>query len=129
VSWPAEHASRECCDITTIGRRSGRTHEIEIWFGVIDDVVYFISGNGPTADWYRNALVNPEVSVRMGDQARLGTARAVTDAHERRRVGDLMRQKYPWDGDASIGLTYDAWCYDVPVLAVERWRDVEGQRP
>jgi hypothetical protein len=24
-----------------------------------------------------------------------------------------------WGGDPSIGLTYEAWCYDVPAVAVE----------
>ena len=65
TSWLTEHADDECCDITTIGRRSGRAHEIEIWFGVIGDTMYLISGNGPTADWYRNALADPQVSVRL----------------------------------------------------------------
>ena len=45
----------------------------------------------------------------------------MTDADERRRVGDLMGAKYPWDGDPSIGLTFDAWCYEVPVLAIGQW--------
>ena len=26
------------------------------------------------------------------------------------------------DGDPSIGLTRHAWCYEVPVLAIEQWR-------
>jgi deazaflavin-dependent oxidoreductase (nitroreductase family) len=129
VSWLAEHADRDCCDVTTIGRRSGSPHEIEIWFGVIGDTMYLISGNGPSADWYRNALVNPDVSVRVGGEARLGRARVVDDADERRKVGDLMSVKYPWEGDPSIGLTFDAWCYDVPVLAIADWRDLAGPTP
>jgi deazaflavin-dependent oxidoreductase (nitroreductase family) len=120
--WLASHAKGECCDVTTIGRRTGNPHEIEIWFGVIDDTMYLISGNGPSADWYRNALANTSVTVRFGDDVRRGTAREVTDPDERRRVGDLMGEKYRWDGDASIGLTRQAWCYDVPVLAISEWR-------
>ncbi|MGZ6987136.1 MAG: hypothetical protein ACXVKP_19735, partial [Ilumatobacteraceae bacterium] len=46
----------------------------------------------------------------------------VTDPDERRRVGDVMGQKYQWDGDPSIGLTRQAWCYEVPVLAISEWR-------
>jgi deazaflavin-dependent oxidoreductase (nitroreductase family) len=123
TSWLTEHADDECCDITTIGRRSGRAHEIEIWFGVIDDTMYLISGNGPTADWYRNALADPHVSVRLAATTRRGVARHVGDPDERRRVGDVMGQKYPWDGDASIGLTRHAWCYEVPVLAISSWEE------
>jgi deazaflavin-dependent oxidoreductase (nitroreductase family) len=125
TSWLTEHGDDDCCDLTTIGRRSGKAHEIEIWFGVSDDTMYLVSGNGPTADWYRNALANPAVSVRFGDAVHRGTARPVTDADERRRAGDLMGAKYQWEGDPSIGLTYHAWCYDVPVLAIGHW-DEDG---
>jgi deazaflavin-dependent oxidoreductase (nitroreductase family) len=117
-----EHAQDECCDVTTTGRRSGRPHKIEIWFGVLDETMYLISGNGPGADWYRNALANPEVTVDLAGRTFAATARAVTDDGERRRVGDLMGDKYRWDGDPSIGLTRQAWCYEVPVLAIEGWR-------
>ncbi len=122
TTWLSPHAEVECCDVTTIGRRSGNPHEIEIWFGVIGDTMYLISGNGPTADWYRNALANPRVSVRLSGEVRVGVARDVTDPEERRRVGDMMGQKYTWDGDPSIGLTRQAWCYEVPVLAIEQWQ-------
>src|SRR5512147_526987 len=105
MSWLTPHTDTECCDLTTVGRRSGKLHEIEIWFGVADDTMYLISGNGPSADWYRNSLAEPRVTVRLGGDVRSGVARDVTDAAERRRVGDLMGAKYSWDGDASIGLT------------------------
>ena len=124
TSWLTPHAEVECCDVTTIGRRSGNAHEIEIWFGVIDDTMYLISGNGPTADWYRNALANPRVSVRLSGEVHGGAARDVTDPAERRRVGDVMGQKYQWDGDPSIGLTRRAWCYEVPVLAIGQWQSI-----
>ncbi len=121
-TWLQRNADVECCHLTTTGRRSGRPHEIEIWFGVLGETLYLISGNGATADWYRNLIVTPAVSVRIGGETRHGTARpidVVADAPERRRVGDLMRAKYVWDGDPSIGLSYDAWCYEVPVAAIE----------
>lgn len=124
MNWLHRHVHDECCDITTRGRRTGRPHEVEIWFGVIGDTLYLISGNGPTADWYCNALADPTVVVRFGDERRTGTARNVVDAAERRAVGELMGAKYPdWQGDPSIGLTREAWCFDVPVLAIAGWVD------
>ncbi len=83
--------------------------------------MYLISGNGPTADWYRNALANPCVSVRLSGETHVGVGRDVTDSDERRRVGDVMGAKYPWEGDPSIGLTRQAWCYEVPLLAIDHW--------
>lgn len=119
MSWLASHVDIECCDIVTTGRVTGRPHEVEIWFGVIGDVLYLISGNGPEADWYRNALARPEVTVNLAGEEVVGVARDVTDHAERRWCGELMGAKYVWGGDASIGLTYDAWCFDVPALAIE----------
>ena len=121
MSWLAPHHEVDCCYLTTVGRRSGRPHEVEIWFGVIDDTLYLISGNGPRADWYLNALASPVVTLRVGADVRRGIAREVVEPVERRRVGELMGAKYPWDGDPSIGLTFEAWCYAVPVLAIDQW--------
>jgi len=61
----AAHADVENCYGTTKGRRTGKLHEIKIWFGVVGDTLCLISGYGPTADWFRNALANPEVTVRI----------------------------------------------------------------
>jgi len=119
MSWLTDCADVECCDIVTAGRLSGNPHEIEIWFGAVHDTMYLISGNGPGADWYRNLIANPEVLVKLAGEERVGRARDVTDRDERRRCGDLMGAKYVWDGDASIGLTYEAWCYDVPAIAIQ----------
>jgi len=121
MSWLTTHAEVENCYVTTRGRRTGNAHEVEIWFGVINDTLYLISGNGDVADWYRNALANPGVTVRIEGETHAGVARAVTDVAERRSVGELMGAKYPWNGDPSIGLTFEAWCFDVPVLAICNW--------
>lgn len=119
AEWLRAKADVDCCYLTTTGRRSGRPHEIEIWFGVVDETLYLVSGNGPTAHWYLNLLAHPEVTVRIDDEVRRGRARVVTDRDERERVGDVMGAKYVWEGDPDIGLTYEAWCYEVPAVAVE----------
>jgi deazaflavin-dependent oxidoreductase (nitroreductase family) len=119
MGWLDAYTDEENCYLTTTGRRTGRAHEIEIWFGHDGDTLYLISGNGPTADWYRNLVADPSVTVRIADVTRAGRARVVVDAQERRRCGELMGAKYVWGGDADIGLTYDAWCFDVPAVAIE----------
>ncbi len=113
------HVDDECVDVTTIGRRSGCPHRIEIWFGVLGDVVYLVSGNGAGADWYRNALAAGAITVHLAGYDLAGTASEVTDDDERRRAGEMMGAKYPaWQGDESIGLTRQAWCFEVPLLAI-----------
>ena len=44
MSWLTAHADEENCYVTTKGRRSGNPHEVEIWFGVVNDTLYLISG-------------------------------------------------------------------------------------
>ena len=119
ATWLRTNAEVDCCYLTTTGRNSGRAHEIEIWFGVIDGALCLISGNGDGADWYRNLIAEPEVAIRLVDETHRGRARVIDDPDQRSRVGDVMGAKYVWDGDQSIGLTYRAWCYEVPAVTVE----------
>ena len=116
----ASYAEDDCIDVTSSGRRTGHPHTVEIWFGVDGASLYLISGNGPGADWYRNMLADPAVTVTFGDGAEWqGRARLVTDPAERSRVGEVMGAKYHWGGDPSIGLTYHAWCFEVPAIGIE----------
>lgn len=125
--FPGAYADLDCCNMTTIGRSSGRPHRIEIWFAVEASTLYLISGNGPGADWFRNVVAEPSVTVELGGEVRQGRARVVTDAEERRRLGEVLGAKYPsWQGDPAIGLTRTAWCFDVPLVAIDRWTPVLG---
>ena len=118
ASFVRRHAEDAYCRFVTVGRRSGQPHDIEIWFGVVGREVALISGNGPTADWYRNALAQTAVGLRIGGIWFDGTARdAVGD--ERRQVGEVLGVKHGgWGGDPDIGLTEPAWVWDVPALLV-----------
>ncbi len=119
--WLRKYVDRECCDVVTRGRRSGREHVVELWFGVIGETLFLISGNGPSADWFANMVAHPEVEVRFDEDHRVGIARVVADSDERRQIGDLMGAKFDWDGDDDINLSRHAWCYDVPAMAIDRW--------
>jgi deazaflavin-dependent oxidoreductase (nitroreductase family) len=112
--------TRECIEIVTKGRRTGREHRVEIWFGILDGDVCLLSGNGPGADWFRNALADPRVTIDVDGAIFVGRARVAHSGKERAAIGALMRAKYPWEGDPSIGLTFDAWCDEVPALVITR---------
>jgi deazaflavin-dependent oxidoreductase (nitroreductase family) len=117
-SFLAEHAEDDVCRFVTVGRRTGKPHDIEIWFAVVVGEVALIAGNGPTCDWWQNAMAEPAVELRIGDRWLRGTARAA-EGEARRRVGEAMGAKYGgWGGDPSIGLTEPAWVWDVPALLV-----------
>jgi len=121
VSWLAAFTEVECCDIVTVGRKSGQPRKTELWFGVVDDTLFLVSGT-EHSDWRENLLANSSVEVHIEGNARSGIARLVTEADERRLFGDVMAAKYDWEGDPGIGLTRHAWCYEVPGVAISNWR-------
>lgn len=59
-------ASEPYCYLTTIGRRSGNPHEIEIWFTLQGGTIVLISGGGSDADWVKNLTVEQSAMVRIG---------------------------------------------------------------
>lgn len=88
--WGAENF----CHLTTTGRRTGRQHTIEIWFGVSDDRLYMLSGGGRRSDWVRNLQAHPSVTVRVGSTSFAGTARVVEDPNEDALARRLLAAKY-----------------------------------
>jgi deazaflavin-dependent oxidoreductase (nitroreductase family) len=82
------------CYLTTVGRRSGRPHTIEIWFALDGDTLYMLAGGGDRADWVRNLRRAPAVTVRIGDVTFDGWARIVTDGEEDARARAIVVAKY-----------------------------------
>ena len=81
-------ASDLVIDITTIGRSSGESKRIEIWFHNVGDR-YYITGRPGPRSWYANVLANPAIVFHLKESTEAdleGTARAVTDADEKRSV-------------------------------------------
>jgi deazaflavin-dependent oxidoreductase (nitroreductase family) len=82
-------------ELTTTGRKSGQPRLVTIWFAVdAEGRLYVQSGQDGRTDWYRNLLVTPAVSLRIGELAMRGTATPVDDLTEVARVHQLFREKY-----------------------------------
>ena len=98
-------ANEQFCYLTTTRRVTGRPHTIEIWFGLNGRTLYMLSGNGPRerADWMRNLMKTPAVSVRVGEREFAGTGRIVQDAGEDALARRLLLEKYEptYSGDLS----------------------------
>ncbi|HET7094840.1 MAG TPA: nitroreductase family deazaflavin-dependent oxidoreductase [Thermomicrobiales bacterium] len=98
--WLARWASEPFAYLTTIGRRTGRPHRIEIWFGVEDGRLYLLAGGGERADWVRNLQATPRVTVELGGETRAGTARILqSGTAEDRRARALLVGKYRQGND------------------------------
>ncbi len=82
------------CYVTTTGRRTGRPHTIEIWFGRREDTIYLLSGGGDRSDWVRNLMADPRCEVRIGGVHYLGTAHLVSGPEEDALARRLLGEKY-----------------------------------
>jgi deazaflavin-dependent oxidoreductase (nitroreductase family) len=83
-------------DITTIGRRSGQPHRIELVFHNIDGHVV-ISGLPGRRDWYANLLAHPEFTFHLKGAVRAdlpATARAIVEPVERRAVMERVARNW-----------------------------------
>jgi deazaflavin-dependent oxidoreductase (nitroreductase family) len=110
VSEDQRLGAEEYCYLTTTGRISGRPHRIEIWFAHHDGIVYLLSGDRDRADWVRNLMVSPDVTIEIGDRRWTTRARVLdagTDEDELAR--DLLVAKYqPGYGEDLSGWRRDS---------------------
>ena len=62
--------------LATRGRKTGRLHTIALEYGyhAETDTYDVMAGWGGKNDWYRNALVNPEIRVWVGKRKFVGRA-------------------------------------------------------
>lgn len=103
-------------DITTTGRKSGKTktHRIEIGFQHIDGAVY-ISGFPGKRDWYANQVANPEFMFHLKGDVKanlLARARPITDDDERRAVLTPFTTNWNYAHDLN------KWLANSPLVAV-----------
>lgn len=78
-------------DITTVGRRTGRPHRIEIWFHNLDGRLY-LTGTPGRRDWYANLLAQPEFTFHLKGRVRADLpARALPIREEAERRAILSR--------------------------------------
>jgi len=63
--------------LTTIGRNTGRSHTVELWFAMAGGKIY-LSHEGAYTDWMKNIIENNLVEYRIRDIHFKGRARIVT---------------------------------------------------
>lgn len=88
--------------LTTTGRRTGRAHEIEIWFALDGRSAYLLSGGGDRADWVRNLRVRPACGARIGGREFASHGRILErgTAEDERARGMLFEKYQPgYSGD------------------------------
>ena len=106
-------AHESFCYVTTTGRRTGRPHEIEIWFVLVDGTFYLMSGGGDRSDWVRNLTADPKVTLSVAGAEMPAAATVVEgdDGHIRR----AMAAKYQGWRD---GQPLSEWAQTALVVAL-----------
>lgn len=93
--WLARWAGEPYVYLTTIGRRSGQPHRIEIWFAAEGGRMYLLSGGRERSDWVRNLQANARVTVELGNETHTGAARVLQPGtSEDSRARELLVGKY-----------------------------------
>lgn len=110
------------CYLTTRGRRTGRPHEIEIWFALDGHTLYLLSGGGEGSDWVRNLRADPAVAVRLRDTTYDAGARVVDEGEESERGRTLVFDKY----QPRYGGSLERWRRESLLVAVDLAETREG---
>ena len=87
-------AQEDFCYLTTIGRRTGKSHTIEIWFALHEQTLYMLSGGRDKSDWVKNTLHTPTVQMKINSTILSGTARLVTGTEEDTLARKIVFEKY-----------------------------------
>jgi deazaflavin-dependent oxidoreductase (nitroreductase family) len=96
-------AADDYCYLTTTGRRSGRSHRIEIWYAAEGGSLYLLSGGGRSADWVQNLLADSSVQVELDGAECTARARVLDDGgDEEKRARSLVYAKYAPRSDSDL---------------------------
>ena len=77
--------------LITEGRISKKSHSVTLRGVKYNDKIYF-SRHRPDSDWFKNAISNSEVEVRIDNEKYFGLAKMVEDEGLNQKISEL---KYP----------------------------------
>jgi len=77
--------------LITKGRKTGNPHSVMLRAVNHNGKIYF-SRHKPDGDWFKNALVNPQVKIEYNDTIFTGKAKLIIDDKFSKKISEL---KYP----------------------------------
>ncbi len=82
--------------LTSTGHKSGKAHEIEIWYVEHGGCYYLVSQKREASHWVQNIRAKPAIHFRLGDQTKPGIASIPQDPDLIAAVKAKMEEKYNW---------------------------------
>ena len=86
-------AARQTLTLTHYGRKTGKPHEVTIWF-VLDGEKFYIGTANVNRQWVRNVQKTPQIKLSIAGQTFEGTARFLADRAEHEQAMAAIRRKY-----------------------------------
>src|SRR5438309_669290 len=80
--------------ISVIGRKSGKTISIPVWFVLESDKLYLLPVHGSDAQWYKNVLKKPTIRIDARGIEAGFRAKPLTDTEAVKSVIEKFREKY-----------------------------------
>jgi deazaflavin-dependent oxidoreductase (nitroreductase family) len=80
--------------ISVIGRKSGQTISIPVWFVLEGDKLYLLPVQGSDTQWYKNVLQNPSIRIDARGAEGEFIAVLVTSTNAVKSVVEKFREKY-----------------------------------
>ena len=86
-------AGKSTLRLTHIGRKSGKAHQVTIWFMVEGDKIFLPTAN-IDRNWVRNVRKTPHVELAIGSEKFTGEARFLESQADRDQVMAKVKKKY-----------------------------------
>ena len=86
-------AGNQTTTLTHYGRKTGKPHEVTIWF-VLDHDKFYIGTASVNRQWVRNVQKTPKVRLSISGEMFEGNARFLPDRAEHERAMAAIRRKY-----------------------------------
>src|SRR5580700_4670967 len=81
-------------EISVVGRKSGKTISVPVWFVVEGEKLYLLPVHGSNTQWYQNVLKSPQIWIDARGVGVECRATTVIDAKVVKSVVEMFREKY-----------------------------------
>ncbi len=98
--------------LSVVGRKSGKTISIPVWFVREGDTLYLLPVRGTETQWYRNMLHNPSIRIEARGAESEFRIRPINKSAAVKSVIEKFREKY---GAKDMKKYYSK--FDVAVIA------------
>ncbi len=86
--------NRDEISIAVKGRKTGKSITLPVWFVLERGSLWLLPVQGSRNQWFRNLLVDPQITVRAGRSRQTLVARPVQNRRVVRRIAGKFRAKY-----------------------------------